>query len=127
MMKEKKIQTLFARIEELLHTHHELLADEKLDREKLAKLLSTNTTYLHSAIRQCADMAVNGYLNRIHVQEIGKRLQESPGSSPSFEILRAEYGFSTYTTFYRTFRSEFGMSPTEYLDRAAQESLKNIL
>lgn len=113
-------QILFNNLNNLLDERPELLADEELGREQLSKLLATNTTYLHSAIRSCANDTVNGYLNRLRVRKIGQLLQLSP--ELSLEALRTDYGFSSHTTFYRFFRQEYGMSPSEFR-RCVQNSI----
>lgn len=113
-------QILFNNLNNLLDERPELLADEELGREQLSKLLATNTTYLHSAIRSCANVTVNGYLNRLRVRKIGQLLQLSP--ELSLEALRTDYGFSSHTTFYRFFRQEYGMSPSEFR-RCVQNSI----
>jgi len=105
-------QLLFKQLEKLLEERPELLGDENLEREKLAKLLGTNTTYLHCAIRTCTDETVNGFINTMCVRKMAEVIQRSP--DVSFDKLRSDYGFSSHTTFYRIFKHEFGMSPSEF-------------
>jgi YesN/AraC family two-component response regulator len=117
-MKQAEEQKLFESLNRLLKRHPELLSDENLGRDRLAKLLGTNTTYLHSAIRKYADFTVTGYLNRLRVQKISEAMQSY--SSISIEGLRVKYGFSTHTTFYRYFKREYGVSPAAFR-RSVQE------
>ncbi len=111
-MKQAEEKKLFESLNRLLGKHPELLSDEKLGRERLAKLLGTNTTYLHSAIRKYTDYTVTEYLNHLRIQKIREAMLSL--SSISIEGLRIKYGFSTHTTFYRYFKGEYGVSPADF-------------
>lgn len=53
----------------------------------------------------------------LHQYILKKRLQACKNgilSGTAFSRVYPEYGFNDYTSFYRAFKKEFGMSPTEY-------------
>ena len=44
---------------------------------------------------------------------------------PNLDILSTKVGFSDYSTFYRAFKKEYGMSPKEYKELVARDITKS--
>jgi len=88
----------------------------------------TNRTYLSDAIRQSFDMNFRGLINMYRVREAKALIKKQLSSdiSPELEDIALKAGFSSYSTFFRVFRSETGISPSDYLKRetSANHSLK---
>lgn len=76
----------------------------------------TNRTYLSESIRKNFNQNFRGLINIYRVKEAQKLIEESllkKGFSDLDEIAK-ESGFSSYTTFFRVFKSEIGISPSDY-------------
>jgi len=88
----------------------------------------TNRTYLSEAIRQSFDTNFRVLINTYRVREAKALIKKqlSNGISPELEDIALKAGFSSYSTFFRVFRSETGISPSDYLKRetSANPSLK---
>lgn len=104
-------EDLFCRIEELI-TKKRLYTDPHLNRETLANKLGSNRTYVSRAMRQCAGQTLSEYLKKVRIDVAVQMMQKKRFSLWAISI---EVGYVSYSTFYRDFKSRFGVSPNEYL------------
>lgn len=112
---------LFISLNELLEKE-KLFIDPALNREELAKRLSTNRTYLVDAIRTYGDnKTVREYLNDYRLKHAASLLAQS--CKLSIEQICYDSGFASRSVFYRLFRESYGMSPAEYRKVAEEEKL----
>lgn len=110
---------LFISLNELLEKE-KLFIDPALNREELAKRLSTNRTYLVDAIRTYGDnKTVREYLNDYRLKHAASLLAQS--CKLSIEQICHDSGFTSRSVFYRLFRDSYGMSPAEYRKLAEEE------
>lgn len=103
-----------------------LMEDEKpyknvnLSRDDIAAALSTNSNYIVSAIHHCAGgIRVSEFLNDQRLMYSVKLLNDRPDMSIA-EISDVS-GFKSRVSFYRFFRSKFGLSPSDYRSKAHAE------
>ena len=105
-------QLLFKRLTELLQ-EGEVFRDQQLDREKLAKMLGTNRTYLSSAVKSITGgLPIRDYVNSYRLRYAAQLLVNEKDLPVTTVGERA--GFKTTSTFYRSFKDRFGMLPSEY-------------
>lgn len=79
----------------------------------------TNRTYLSESIRKNFNQNFRGLINIYRVKEAQKLIEESlvkKGFSDLEEIAK-DSGFSSYTTFFRVFKAEIGISPSDYVKK----------
>lgn len=110
---------------ELLVRMDELIMKEKLyllenvSREDMASMLHVDKTLLILAIRNhLNDAYMPVILNRYRVRHAIDVMKEQPNYT--VEAIAKESGFNNVRKFYRIFKEEMGMTPTEY-----REVLKN--
>jgi AraC-like DNA-binding protein len=97
--------------QEILAYLEEHLA-ENLSLDRLAEHFYVSKYYIAHLFRDTLGISVHQYLQK-------KRLDACRSALLSGENLSraaAQYGFSDYSAFYRAFRKEYGMSPSQYLE-----------
>lgn len=104
-------QELFRRIEETLRSEH-LFTQSDLDRKTLAGRMGTNETYLANAIRNANGETFTGYITGLRLRHALKMLDEQPDLT--FEAIAVDSGFGSYSPFFRAFRKQYGISPSDY-------------
>jgi len=87
------------------------LYDENFDIEKLSKLMNTSRTSLFRKISSISSLTPNELINVSRLKKAAQLLAET-----DFKIFEIAYmvGFSSQTSFGRSFYKQFGMNPTEY-------------
>lgn len=111
LREENKERELFDRLETLMREQHPYL-DAKLNRDSLARDLSTNSTYLANAIKACRPgVTVGKYIMEWRVA-YAANLLSTEGMQVSEIALKS--GFVTRATMSRAFNECYGMSPSEY-------------
>lgn len=109
----KKEQELFAQLNRVLD-EKQAYTNPNLDRKELAVLLGTNETYLADAIRTCSGgLTVAKYLNVLRTTHAGKMLIED--HHLPVDVVAANSGFSSRSSFYRMFKEHYGMTPAEFV------------
>ena len=104
-------QQLFRRLCKLM-ADEKPYTDETLNREMLAKMLSTNYKYVEQAIRECSNgETVADFINRYRVQHVAVLLKTT---DDSIGLVATLCGIGSRPTLARLFRDHYGMSPSEY-------------
>lgn len=87
--------------------------DEDLSLDRLAEFFFASKYHISHVFKDHMGISLHQYI-------IKKRLQASKYgvlSDIPFSKLYQQYGFSDYTSFYRAFKKEFGLSPKEYREQ----------
>ena len=102
-------QQLYRRLCELMK-QPDVFTDPDTNQDTLARMLGTNRTYIHDALRECADQTpadfINGYRLR-HAAHLLSTTNDSVG-------FIAELCGLSRRTFYRLFSETYAMSPSDY-------------
>lgn len=115
----KEQYLLVARFREYLLCE-ERLACTEINRDEIITALGTNRTKLNEAVRNVTGKATMEYMRILKIEEARKQLDLYP--ELSIESVAYSCGFNIPSTFYRMFRKQYGISPTEYRKQAkAQE------
>jgi two-component system, cell cycle response regulator len=87
------------------------LDDPDLDIDKLAKLMNTSRTSLFRKIKSLSDLTPNELINITRLKKAAQLLAET-----DLKVFEIAYmvGFSSHSSFGRSFYKQFGMAPTEY-------------
>lgn len=107
---------LFCHLSERMH-EEKLFTRHDLNRKDLATMLGTNENYLACAIRNNTNnKTFREYITDLRLKYAVRLLDEN--SDMSIEAIGEAVGFNTRTTFFRTFKDRFGMSPNDYRKEA---------
>ncbi|HOZ30696.1 MAG TPA: helix-turn-helix domain-containing protein [Bacteroidales bacterium] len=76
----------------------------------------TNRTYLSDSIRKNFNQNFRGLINVYRVREAKKLMEESLIHKGFIDLdyIAKESGFSSYTTFFRVFKNETGLNPSDF-------------
>ena len=86
---------------------------EDLSLDKLASFFYSSKYHISHVFKDNMGISIHQYI-------IKKRLHASKNgilSGIPFTELYHQYGFSDYTSFYRAFKKEFGLSPKEFREQ----------
>lgn len=90
-----------------LQTHYQ---DPTLTTAQLAQELYASREHLSRAFKECTMESIHNYLIYLRMQHCRKALEEG------VSVLNActESGFPDYSSFLKTFRRLYGITPAEY-------------
>ncbi len=93
--------------------------DPELGLERLARHLGTNTAYLSRALNEGLGLSFNAAINRLRVADVCRRLASDAADDDLLSVAFAA-GFSSKTSFNRTFKSQIGKTPSQFRELAAR-------
>ena len=101
----------------VLHLREYLLRDNNLtnidiDRSDVITTLGTNKNILSEAVKAVTGKTPMEYIRLMQLEEARRMLDNYP--ELTIESISANCGFNTSSTFYRSFRKHYGITPTEY-------------
>lgn len=109
---EMRDNELFTRLESVMAEQQPFLNSD-LTRKELADLVGTNERYLADAIKQFANKKTClEYINDYRLEYAREILRTD--TRINIETICTIAGFSSRQTFYRLFKKQFGLTPTEY-------------
>lgn len=94
----------------------ERLACSEITRDELITALGTNRTTLNEAVRNVTGKATMEFMRTLKIDEARKQLDLHP--EQTVESVAYSCGFNIPSSFYRMFRKQYGISPTEYRKQA---------
>jgi AraC-like DNA-binding protein len=97
--------------------------DPELSLDRLARHLGTNTAYLSRALNEGLGLSFNEAINRLRVDEVCRRLAADAADGELLEIAFAA-GFSSKTSFNRSFKARTGKTPSQFRTSAHQARAK---
>ncbi len=102
---------LFRRVGEVMQAE-KLFTDPELNRKALADRLSTNESYLADAIREATGGTFSAYIAGLR---LGYSLDLLAGRDElTLDAVAIDSGHGSYSSFFRAFTKQYGISPSEY-------------
>lgn len=112
---EEDLRELFNRIVKLIDEEKYYL-NKNLKLSDLAGELSDNNRMVSKAINRYGNGNFNKFINAFRVDYSKEILIGGKHDHYTIEAIAEESGFSNKVSFYNAFKSETGMSPTQYRD-----------
>lgn len=108
---DRRQRELVDRLHDYLLRDRNLLQDD-LNRDELTSALGTNRNTLTNAVRAVTGKTPMEYIRTIRIEQARHLLDRHP--ELTVEAVAYDCGFNASNTFYRLFRKQYGISPTEY-------------
>ena len=89
--------------------------DEELTLSKLANYLHTTDKKLSNLLNQHANTRFYNFVNTYRLAEFKSRAQDTVFKEYTIEGIAYECGFKSKASFYRLFKKDTGLSPSEYI------------
>lgn len=124
LTEQKKLE-LFKQLESLMRDEH-IYRENDVTREKVAERLGTNRTYLSQVINELSGYSFSNYINSYRIDEAVRQLSDADNPTP-LKALSAELGFNHIQTFYSSFQSAIGMTPSKFREKFMELHKKNEL
>ena len=103
---------------ELMQRIHQLMVEQRLYLNSelkladVARLLNTNSAYVSSCINSQRGCSFTQFVNAYRIEHAQELFRQEP-EKKVYEVWPAS-GFSTETSFFRTFKTVTGMTPSEW-------------
>lgn len=118
--KEGGDSELFYRIEELMQLK-KLYRKSDLSLEKVAEFLSVSSAAISKAINEFSRATFPQYICKYRIQEAVEILSDTHRNEP-VKSVAIIVGYTTFSTFYRAFLKETGLSPSAFRTEIMKKS-----
>jgi AraC-like DNA-binding protein len=93
--------------------------DSELTGDKLVHLVGTNRTYIQQAAKQLGFENLSDMINRCRIDYVCQQLRNDPNTP--VQTLFIDAGYRSRTTAWRHFTSIVGCTPSEFVERHADD------
>ncbi len=111
-VQELRNRQLFEKIDRAVATER-LYLNSELNLAELSRQVGSNETYVSAAINSVMGINFSTYINRYRIRD-AKQLLLDPRYESQWNEIYAACGFNSRSSFYRIFKQEVGLSPSEY-------------
>lgn len=116
--KEKEAEKNFQELLDFIEKEQPYL-DSELNIETLSQELNVSSDYLKQIINQKASSNFFEFINTYRLRELKKRVMDRENNDTTLLSLAFESGFSSKSSFYKTFKELTGITPSQYLGTAS--------
>ncbi len=94
---------------------NKLYLDAEFNRNDLAKQLELSEERISALLNKELGISFYELINKYRVKEAKLLLDQGVSENLTMEAIAKQSGFKSKTTFYKFFKSEFGMRPSDYI------------
>ena len=116
--RDKTEKELFERLEAMMKSQ-KLYRNSNINIENVAAELSTNRTYLSSAINKYSGMSFPNYINKYRISEAVSIISD-PDNDTTIKELYIDLGYKNRNSFDHAFIKETGMTPVNYREQISK-------
>lgn len=113
-MEEKAAARIIEKLSECMETG-KLYLNSDLKLQDVANAVECNTSELSQVLNVFMNISFTDFINQYRVDEFIKRIQDKSASKYTLASLSEQCGFSSRTSFFRSFKKLKGMSPAEFI------------
>lgn len=106
-------ERLFYKMDALLKKD-QLFVNPNLTLDDVALLVGTNRSYTSAAVNVCTGMNFSQWIQKLRVEYFISQLK---GNEDRVEEFSLKSGFSSSSSFYRSFKNHTGLTPKQYIVR----------
>lgn len=111
-----KLSSLSAPFESLM-LDPAVYTDKMVSKDKIARMLGTNRTYISRLVNEVYKMTFPQFINSLRIKEAIRRLSDPLCDTP-LKALSSQLGYSSMTTFYSKFSEATGMTPAAFREKS---------
>ncbi len=115
-LSHEKYIDILGRLEALM-LDPEVYTANDISKEKIAKMIGTNRTYLSKIINDYYGISFTQFITGLRIKEAMRRLSDPLDNTP-IKKLSSDLGFNSLSTFYSRFMDETGITPANYRNSA---------
>ena len=97
----------------------ENIAEENYDRERFARDMCMSGSSLYKKLHALTGLGAMAFINDIRLKEACRIMRANPSIAVNDLYVRVGYASPTY--FRRLFKQQFGITPTEFLEKVRKE------
>lgn len=113
-LSDKECKALFKRLEALMQTQKPYINPD-LKIADLAGMLSTSAHSMSFLFNQYLDRNYYDYVNEYRVEEFKRMVEAGDAARYTLTAMSERCGFSSRASFFRHFKKECGMTPSQYI------------
>lgn len=113
-MEEEAAILIISRLNECMKKDR-LYLNPALKLQDVAKVVQCSTGDLSQVLNVFMNIGFTDYINKYRIDEFIERIQDKSASKYTLASLSEQCGFSSRTSFFRSFKKIKGMSPAEYI------------
>ncbi len=88
----------------------------------VADRIGVSPQILSQVLNTCLNIRFNDYINQFRIEEFKETIDSEDRNKYTLQSLAKQCGFSSYSTFFRSFKEQTGMTPNEYIKGALAEN-----